>query len=158
MTESTGELKTMLQALLKRFDETTLAGDKQREAHIAFNTQVFADLAHIRKQLDLTPTNATELHGFLGLTGYYRKFITHYGIIAKPLTSLLTKKGFEWTEKAQVAFDLLKRAMVTALPDFARPFAIETDACDTGVGAVLAQEGHPVAFLSKALGVRNQRL
>ena len=54
MSESTGELKTMLQALLRRFDETTLESDKQREAQIAFNTQVSADLAHIRKQLDLT--------------------------------------------------------------------------------------------------------
>ena len=108
-----------------------------------------------------TPTNATELRGFLGLTGYYRKFVKNYGILAKPLTQLLTKKGFSWTDQAQAAFDLLKQAMVNtpvlSLPDFNRPFSIETDACDTGVGAVLVQEGHPVAYLSKALGTRNQR-
>uniref|UniRef100_A0A453JGH4 Reverse transcriptase domain-containing protein n=1 Tax=Aegilops tauschii subsp. strangulata TaxID=200361 RepID=A0A453JGH4_AEGTS len=102
-----------------------------------------------------TPTTATELRGFLGLTGYYRKFVRHYDIIAKPLTQLLTKKGFEW-------FDLLKQAMVTtpvlALPNFDKPFAIKTDACDTGIGAVLTQEGHPVAYFSKALGARNQKL
>uniref|UniRef100_A0A8R7RBD8 Reverse transcriptase domain-containing protein n=1 Tax=Triticum urartu TaxID=4572 RepID=A0A8R7RBD8_TRIUA len=109
-----------------------------------------------------TPTTATELRDFLGLTGYYRKFFAHYGIIAKPLTSLLTKKGFEWTERAQIAFDLLKRGMVTApvltLPDFARSFSLETDACDTSVDAVLAQEGHPVTFFSKALSMRKQKL
>lgn len=109
-----------------------------------------------------TPTNATELRGFLGLAGYYRKFVPRYGIIAKPLTQLLTKKGFMWSTQAQAAFDLLKDAMVNtpvlALPDFSRPFCIETDACDTGVGAVLVQDAHPVAYLSKALGVRNQRL
>ena len=108
------------------------------------------------------PTNATELRGFLGLTGYYRKFVPRYGILAKPLTQLLTKKGFNWSEQAQTVFDLLKEAMVNtpvlALPDFNRPFWIETDACDTGIGAVLVQDGHPVAYLSKALGVRNQRL
>lgn len=109
-----------------------------------------------------TPTNATELRAFLGLTGYYHKFVPHYGIIAKPLTLQLTKKGFEWPEAAQRAFDTLKQAMMTtpvlALPDFDKPFVIEKDACDTGIGAVLVQEGHPIAYYSKALGVKNQKL
>lgn len=108
------------------------------------------------------PTSATELRGFLGLTGYYRKFVPRYGIIAKPLTQLLTKKGFQWNAHAQVAFDQLKLAMmntpVLALPNFDRPFTIETDACDTGIGTVLVQDGHPVAYFSKALGVHNQQL
>jgi hypothetical protein len=47
---------------------------------------------------------------------------------------------------------------VLALPNFSRPFSIETDACDTGIGAVLVQDGHPIAYFSKALGVRNQKL
>ena len=47
---------------------------------------------------------------------------------------------------------------VLVLPNFDKPFAIETDACDTGIGAVLTQEGHPVAYFSKALGTRNQKL
>lgn len=108
------------------------------------------------------PTNATELRGFLGLTGYYRKFVPRYGVIAKPLTQLLTKKGFAWNEQAEVAFQELKLSMVNtpvlALPNFDRPFTIETDACDTGIGAVLVQDGHPVAYFSKALGIRNQQL
>lgn len=108
------------------------------------------------------PTSATELRGFLGLTGYYRKFIARYGIIAKPLTQLLTKKGFQWNDQAHATFEQLKQAMVSthvlALPDFDRPFSIETDACDSGVGAVLVQDGHLVAYMSKALGVMNQKL
>lgn len=90
------------------------------------------------------------------------KFVPHYGIIAKPLTQLLTKKGFAWNDKAQQAFKLLKQAMVStpvlALPDFAKLFAIETDACGTGMGTMLTQDGHPVAYLNKALGVKNQKL
>jgi len=108
------------------------------------------------------PTTTTELRGFLGLTGYYRKFVQNYGIITKPLTQLLTKKGFEWTEKATAASVQLKQAMVhtpvLALPDFSVPFSVETDACDTGVAAVLMQRGHPIAYMSKALGIQNSKL
>jgi hypothetical protein len=83
-------------------------------------------------------------------------------MITKPLTQLLTKKGFEWSAAAADAFLTLKTAMsstpVLALPDFNLPFTVETDACETGIGAVLMQQGHPVAYMSKALGVMNQKV
>lgn len=108
-----------------------------------------------------TPTNVKEVRGFLGITGYYRKFIKHYGIISRSLTQLL-KKGaiFQWTAVTDQAFQVLKQALISApvlaLPDFSKTFVIETDACDVGIGEVLVQEGHPLAYVSKALGPRNQ--
>jgi len=110
-----------------------------------------------------TPSNVSELRSFLGLAGFYRKFIRHFAVVAKPLTNLL-KKGtyFIWTSDHQLAFDTLKQAMssfpVLAIPDFTKPFAIETDASNNGVGAVLLQQGHPLAFISKPLGPRTQGL
>lgn len=109
------------------------------------------------------PTNLKELRGFLGLTGYYRKFIKHYGLISKPLSDLLKKNvPFVWTSITETAFQQLKQALVQApvlgLPDFTKPFMIETDASDLGFGAVLMQEGHPIAYLSKPVCQKNQAL
>lgn len=108
------------------------------------------------------PSSVKELRGFLGLTGYYMKFIKNYAQLSKPLTNLLRKGSFNWNEEATVAFQNLKQAMtvapVLALPDFSRPFILEVDACSTGVGAVLMQYRRPLAFLSQSLSKTHQGL
>src|SRR4051812_13466261 len=76
----------------------------------------------------------------------------------------LLKKGvpFVWTENTAQAFELLKQQLITApvlaLPDFSKTFTVETDACDKGIGAVLQQDGNPIAFMSKSLSPRYQGL
>jgi hypothetical protein len=99
----------------------------------------------------------------LGLAGYYRRFVRHFCLISKVLTCLLKKNTiFIWTPEHEAAFQALKQALsqspVLALPNFAKPFTIETDASDSGVGAVLMQDGHPLAYFSKALGPKTRGL
>ncbi|XP_028088687.1 uncharacterized protein LOC114289216 [Camellia sinensis] len=101
------------------------------------------------------PTSARGIRGFIGLAGYYRKFISDFGGIAAPLTRLLSKEGFQWTSEATASFSQLKEALTTPpilrLPDFSQTFVIECDACGVGIGAILTQQGQLVVYFSETL-------
>ena len=109
-----------------------------------------------------TPTNVTTLRQFLGLASYYRRYVQKFADVAAPLHSL-TQKGisFEWTSVHDIhdkAFSFLKSKLtqspILAYPDFAPsspPFVLQTDASAVGLGAVLEQGGHVIAYASWTL-------
>lgn len=124
--------------------------------HVISNNGVAVDPSKIQAVLEWpTPTSVRGVRGFLGLAGYYRKFIKHFGGIAAPLNKLLTKEGFHWTEEAEKSFLQLKEALTTppvlSLPDFSQRFVIECDASGYGIGVVLSQNQRPIAYFSEAL-------
>lgn len=131
--------------------------------HIIKGNGVSTDPAKFSAVSDWTvPASVKQLRSFLGLTGYYRRFIKNYGIICRPLYDLLKKVPFSWTTAHDSAFNTLKQALVTApvlaLPNFSKPFTLETDASGSGLGAVLMQDGRALAYFSVALGPRNAAL
>ena len=91
------------------------------------------------------PTNVSQVRSFLGLVGYYQRFIKGFSNIATPLNRLLEKnKPFEWTDECMAAYGRLKTVLlhrrVVAYPDFFIPFQLCTDASNVGLGAILAQQ------------------
>ncbi|KAK1650839.1 hypothetical protein QYE76_068644 [Lolium multiflorum] len=108
------------------------------------------------------PHTVQAVRGFLGLAGYYRKFIKGFDTIAAPLTAPLKKDGFLSTDQVATAFEALKVAFTTApvlqLPDFTAPFIVECDAFGSGFGAVMHQGEGPIAYFSKLIAPRHVSL
>ena len=108
------------------------------------------------------PKSVRDIRSFLGLAGYYRRFIHKFSAIAKPLTNL-TKKSvdFNFDDTALTAFTTLKAALTSSpvlyLPDQSKPFVVVPDASGYAIGGVLLQDGldgtglHPVSFLSRQM-------
>ena len=124
--------------------------------HIVSYEGVKVDPNNIKAMMDwLIPKTLKNLRVFLGLTGYYHKFVRNYGRIAAPLTTLTKKDAFSWTPEATKAFEQLKEVMckahVLTTLDFTKTFIVECDASRNGIGVVLMQEGRPLAFESQPL-------
>lgn len=115
------------------------------------------------------PKTKKQVRGFLGLTGYYRKFIQNYAEKAAPLTDLTKKKlpdKVTWTKECERAFKTLKTALcqtpILRSPDFDKNFILQTDASDIGIGAVMSQldeegQDYPLAYYSRKLLPREQK-
>ncbi len=146
--------------------------------HIIGEGQVKPDPKLIEKLIQYpVPTNIRQLRRFLGLTNYFRKFIPNLAKVVTPLQeltkqSVLGKKPTAhtsiiefWqpihTESMQEVIKILTSKPVLIMPDFTKPFILTTDACDTGIGAMLSQEiegvEHPVAYISRTLNIDERK-
>ncbi|GKV13501.1 hypothetical protein SLEP1_g24501 [Rubroshorea leprosula] len=92
----------------------------------------------------------------------YRYARVQKDVIEKMTQELLQTEGFHWSREASEAFESLKHVVITTpvlvLPDFSKEFVVKTDASNVGIGAILLQQGHPIAFINKALSLRHQSL
>ena len=107
------------------------------------------------------PTNVYEVRYFLGLAGYYRKFVEGFSKIATPLTNLLKKnQKFEWSDTCQHSFEELRQKLTTApvlaLPSGKDGYVVYSDASRQGLGCVLMQDGRVIAYASRRLKLKKQ--
>jgi hypothetical protein len=125
--------------------------------HIISNGGISVDLAKVKEIVEWSiPSTVTEVRSFLGLVGYYRRFIEGFSKIAKPMISLLEKgKELNWDWKCQDSFNQLKLRLmspaVLIMPDLQKGSNIYYDAFGQGLGCVLMQEGHVIAYASRQL-------
>ena len=161
--------------LRKTFEHTRKAGLKLKAAKCYFFYPEVEFVGHLvgeygikmmpgkveKVQNWLVPKDVKDVRGFLGLAGYYRRFIKNFAQMALPMTKLTCKATkFEWKEEQQRSFDQLKEALTTApvlcKPDYTKEWVLEVDASDLAVGAILSQEAegevHPVYYWSRQLG------
>ena len=107
------------------------------------------------------PQTVTEVRSFLGLVGYYRRFVEGFSKMVSPLTQLTRKdQPFSWTDECEVCFEDMKRRLTTApilvIPDTTKTFEVYCDASYQGLGCVLMQEKRPVAYASRQLKVHEK--
>src|SRR6185369_8213855 len=130
--------------------------------HTISSEGIAVDPSKVQEAMDWKPpTSVHQIRSFLGLAGYYRRFIPEFSRIAKPMTELL-KKGvkFVWDEKCEKAFHTLREHLTTtpvlAQPDNTKPFDVYCDASGTGLGCVLMQDNRVIAYASRALQPHEQ--
>jgi hypothetical protein len=148
------------QLFLKQYKCSFGTSEVDDLGHLVGKVSVRVDPKKIEAMQDWPhPKNLKILHGFMGLTGYHRKFVRNYGNIATPLTALLKNNSLTWTRVASQAFKTLKMTMwttlVLTLPDFTKSLVLEYDASGKGIDIVLMEEGRPLAFTNKQLSNRH---
>jgi hypothetical protein len=130
--------------------------------HIITDGGIHVDPSKVQDVLNWNPPkNVPKIRSFLGLAGYYRRFIEGFSKIVKPFTSLLEKgKEFKWDADCQACFEELKKKLTTApvliIPDIHKGFDVYCDASRQGLGCVLMQEGKVVAYASRQLRKHEQ--
>ncbi|GJU90956.1 putative reverse transcriptase domain-containing protein [Tanacetum coccineum] len=130
--------------------------------HVIDSEGIHVDPAKIESIKDWTsPKSPTEIRQFLGLAGYYRRFIEGFSKIAKPMTKLTQKKiKFEWGDKQEAAFQLLKQklcsAPILALPEGSEDFIAYCDASKKGLGAMLMQREKVISYASRQLKIHEK--
>ncbi|KAG7594056.1 Zinc finger CCHC-type superfamily [Arabidopsis thaliana x Arabidopsis arenosa] len=125
--------------------------------HIVSDKGVSVDPEKIKSIKDWPrPKNATEIRSFLGLAGYYRRFVKGFASMSQPMTRLTGKDTkFQWSEECEKRFSELKAMLTSApvlvLPEEGKPYMVYTDASITGLGCVLMQKGSVIAYASRQL-------